>query len=386
MKEFEFIDLFAGVGGFHQAMEDLGGKCVFASEIDIEASKIYEQNYGLNPLNDITVQNVEDIPNHDVLCAGFPCQSFSKAGQRKGMEEARGTLFFDIARILEYHKTEYIILENVRNLVSHDKGNTWRVIKKTLKELGYRLTENPLIISPHQIGVPQLRERVYILGKYDPKKVEIPLEINLPELMKKEENSIYDILVENENSIYEITDYEKKVLSVWDDFYQNVKEITIGFPIWVEYLDTKDEKILENYPTWKKQIIKRNWNLYENNKVFIDLWMKKNNRLEEFIPSHRKFEWQAGGTIDSVWQGVIQFRPSGVRVKRPDTFPALVAMVQTPIVGRYSRKISLEECKKLQSFNPKFICHENHSLAYKQFGNSVNVEVVKTVSKKLFEI
>lgn len=386
MKEFNFIDLFAGVGGFHQAMRDLGGQCVFASEIDIEASKTYEENYGINPLNDITAQNVAEIPKHDVLCAGFPCQSFSKAGYRKGMDEARGTLFFDIARVLEFHHTKYIILENVRNLVSHDNGNTWRVIKKTLNELGYRLTENPLIISPHQLGIPQLRERVYILGKFEPDKVEEPLVIEIPELMKKEENSIYDILTENNDSVYKITEYEQKVLNVWNDFYQNVKEITIGFPIWVEYLDTVNEKNIENYPTWKKQIIRRNWNLYENNKVFIDLWMKKNNRLEEFIPSHRKFEWQAGGTIDSIWQGVIQFRPSGVRVKRPDTFPALVAMVQTPIVGKYRRRISIDECKRLQSFHPEFISNKNLATAYKQFGNSVNVDVVKMVSKKLFEI
>ena len=105
----------------------------------------------------------EDIPEHDVLCGGFPCQAFSTAGHKKGFEDTRGTLFFEIARILKYHKTKYIILENVKNLLGHDNGNTWKVIKNTLIDLGYILTEEPIVMSPNYLGVPQLRERVFIL-------------------------------------------------------------------------------------------------------------------------------------------------------------------------------------------------------------------------------
>ena len=129
--KFTFIDLFAGIGGFHLAMEELGGKCVFASEIDPDAITTYEQNIGMTPAGDITKIAATDIPPHDVLCAGFPCQPFSKAGKQEGFEdETKGTLFFDIERILLHHHTKYIILENVRNLVSHDNGNTF-----TLKKL-----------------------------------------------------------------------------------------------------------------------------------------------------------------------------------------------------------------------------------------------------------
>ena len=164
MPNFRFIDLFAGIGGFHIAMSQLGGECVFASEIDKFAAETYKQNFNIDSLNDIRTVDALSIPSHDVLCAGFPCQSFSKAGKQGGFDDTRGTLFFDIKRILVVHKPKYIVLENVRNLVSHDKGRTWKIISKTLKDLGYIITEKPIIVSPHQIGVPQLRERVYILG------------------------------------------------------------------------------------------------------------------------------------------------------------------------------------------------------------------------------
>ena len=134
MKKFKFVDLFCGIGGFHQAMESLGGECVFASDIDDDCRKTYEANYGIKPAGDITKIDAREIPAHDVLCAGFPCQAFSKAGKRLGFDdEIKGTLFFEVCRILDYHKPKYALLENVRNLASHDKGNTWRVIHDRLK-------------------------------------------------------------------------------------------------------------------------------------------------------------------------------------------------------------------------------------------------------------
>ena len=111
MKEFKFIDLFSGIGGFHQAMEQLGGTCVFASEIDPYCIKTYYNNYGVNADHNVREVEAWDIPTHDVLCAGFPCQAFSKAGYQKGMSDTRGTLFFEIERILRYHKTKYIVLD-----------------------------------------------------------------------------------------------------------------------------------------------------------------------------------------------------------------------------------------------------------------------------------
>ena len=129
MEKFKFIDLFCGIGGFHQAMADLGGECVYASDIDADCRKTYERNYGIKPDGDITKVEAKDIPAHNVLCGGFPCQAFSKAGNRLGFADpTKGTLFFDIMRIAKYHKPEYMLLENVRNLASHDGGKTWRGI------------------------------------------------------------------------------------------------------------------------------------------------------------------------------------------------------------------------------------------------------------------
>ena len=383
-KDFTFIDLFSGIGGFHQALEQLGGICVFASEIDKYAIETYKENYGIN--SDINIRDIEakDIPKHDVLCAGFPCQAFSKAGKQQGFsDETKGTLFFEIERILKYHKTKYIILENVRNLVSHDGGNTWKVIEAHLKDLGYRLTPTPLIISPHQLGVPQLRERVVILGKYDPKNVDKPLEIEIPKLKSKNENTIYDVIeTKRVSKKYYISEKEEMVLTAWDEFYKGIKETTIGFPIWAEYFKKKPSK---DMPPWKQEFVRKNNELYRNNKDFIDSWLKKYNNLKDFTPTNRKMEWQAGDTISSIWEGLIQFRPSGVRVKTPTCFPALVALVQVPVIGKYKRRLTVREAARLQSFPDSFVPNKNDQQAYKQFGNAVNVEVIKCAAKELFE-
>lgn len=385
-KSFKFIDLFSGIGGFHQAMEQLGGTCVFASDIDKYAIETYKENYGIDSDVNIRDIKVEDIPKHDVLCAGFPCQTFSKAGKQKGFDdETKGTLFFEIERILEYHKTKFIILENVRNLVSHDHGNTWKTIYNHLKKLGYRLTPEPLILSPHQLGVPQLRERVVILGIYDPENSDDDLKIafkDLKKLVNKDDNSIYNIIEKNRvEDKYYITEREKYVLSAWDAFYKGINEKVIGFPVWYEYFKKKPD---EDMPEWKKEFIRKNNKLYSDNKEFIDAWSKQYNNLKDFTPTQRKFEWQAGTSIDTLWEGLIQIRPSGVRVKKPTCFPALVALVQIPIIGRYKRRLTIREAARLQSFPDTFVPNENDQQAYKQFGNAVNVEVIKMAAHALF--
>lgn len=159
---FTYIDLFAGIGGFHQAADSLGGKCIFASEIDSEAKKAYEANYHLKPHGDITKIETDDIPDHDVLLAGFPCQPFSIIGNRLGFDDIRGTLFFEIARILEEKMTGMFILENVKQLSRHNKGKTLQTILQTLRSLGYKVKWD--VLNALDYGLPQKRERTIIVG------------------------------------------------------------------------------------------------------------------------------------------------------------------------------------------------------------------------------
>ena len=406
MNSFKFIDLFSGIGGFHQAMVNLGGECVFASEIDSYAIESYKENYGIDSAHDITKTKAEDIPQHDVLCGGFPCQPFSKAGEQLGFEDkTKGTLFFEICRILKYHKTPYIILENVRNLASHDDGKTWKTIRDSLRELGYIITDEPIIISPHQLGIPQLRERVVIIGVH--KSVGIKkLKIELPNESKYNINFLNSGIIETGevDKKYYISKHEEMVLNCWDEFIKGIKYVpevktdrktkiksynksdfkgTLGFPIWsFEFRETYDYSN-EKYE-WKKDFITKNRCLYEYNKKFIDSWFKKWNNLEDFTPTEQKMEWQCGTSCTSIWDGLIQFRPSGVRVKTATVFPALVAMVQIPIIGKVKRRLTPREAARLQSFPDSFICNSNDHQAYKQFGNAVNVKVIQYMAEQLF--
>jgi DNA (cytosine-5)-methyltransferase 1 len=386
MKKFKFIDLFAGVGGFHLAMKELGGECVYAAEINKDSVAVYKDNFGINALNDVTKVNPKDIPEHDVLCAGFPCQAFSNAGQKKGFEDVRGTLFFDIKRIIEHHKPKFIILENVKHLVKHDKGNTWEVIKYNLEKLGYILTYDPLILSPHQIGIPQNRPRVYILGvhkDYVPKDYGITLRPDIKELNNpKIKSSIYSVLQNRVSNKYKINKYEEKIIKAWEEFYQKIGKKVYGFPVWVDEFG-KDYNI-DHFPEWKQTYIIKIRKLYNENKVFIDKWIKKWD-VSNFKLRDRKFEWQAGANIHTVWDTSIQLRQSGIRFKKPDFFPALVAIVQTPIVAKYKRRITPKEAAKLQSFPNDFKIHKNDHIAYRQFGNSVNVKMVTLLAKWLFD-
>jgi len=165
MRHFTFIDLFAGIGGFHAAAATVGGQCVFASEIDHHAKHAYQANYGVMPAGDITQIKLEDIPAHDMLFAGFPCQPFSIIGNRQGFADVRGTLFFEIVRILTNKMPPYFVLENVKQLATHNRGRTLQVILETLHDLGYKVYWRILNALDH--GLPQKRERLVLVGFID---------------------------------------------------------------------------------------------------------------------------------------------------------------------------------------------------------------------------
>ena len=392
MKNFKFIDLFCGIGGFHQALSDLGGECVYASDIDADCRKTYEKNYGIHPDGDITKVMESDIPAHDVLCAGFPCQAFSKAGKRLGFaDETKGTLFFDILRILKYHKPKYALLENVRNLASHDHGNTWKVIHDALVEAGYNVLDEPVIFSPHYIGVPQHRERVFIMCVRKDVGTLPRFYFNIE---KTPDCSIDDILL-SDSEIENLEKYRLKPQMIewidnWNAFLQGIKcDKLPGFPIWADSLCAMEDNPMigdwDEMPKWMKNFIKKNSELWEKNQEFIDKWLPVAKRNPLFFGSKAKLEWQAGETKHpDIWQHIMQIRPSGLRVKPGTYFPALVAITQTSIVGSRKRFLTPRECARLQSFPDAFICDDKNAQAYKQFGNSINVKLVKLFALFMF--
>ena len=191
---FKFIDLFAGIGGFRLALQNVGGKCIFTSEWNNDAQKTYRENFGEVPFGDITkMQNKNYIPEKfEILCAGFPCQAFSIAGYQKGFADTRGTLFFDIEQIVEKHRPKVVFLENVKNLVSHDNGNTFKTIIETLEQkLGYK-TFAKVLNSATYANVPQNRERIFIVA-FDPIQVKNYSEFEFPKPIKLTK-TIHDFL------------------------------------------------------------------------------------------------------------------------------------------------------------------------------------------------
>ncbi|MGL4909284.1 MAG: DNA cytosine methyltransferase [Bacteroidales bacterium] len=388
MKKFKFVDLFCGLGGFHVALSRLGGECVFASDIDPQCRLVYKNNFGIEPMGDITLVDEKIIPSHDVLCAGFPCQSFSKAGKREGMIDARGTLFFDIIRIVKEHHPAYLMLENVRNLVGHDNGNTWKIVKEELKALGYIFPEEPIIFSPHLLGIPQFRERVFILcQRKDIAKRNVPF-TTPTEKIECEAEKILDVNSNVPNiSNYTLSDKEIRIIDLWNEFIKGIKTPLPTFPVWFEeFSKEKRAASLDNFPDWKRSIILRNRNLYEQNKVFIDKWSSKCVAESSFTGSKAKLEWQAGSnSTPDIWEHILQLRPSGVRIKKATYFPALVAITQTSIVGKLRRRLTPRETARLQSFPDSYRLHPNDRIAYKQLGNSVNVEVVQFFAQQLLK-
>jgi DNA (cytosine-5)-methyltransferase 1 len=186
---FTFIDLFAGIGGMRIAFEKVGGECVFSSEWDKFAQQTYAANFGDTPHGDITQVELTEVPRHDILIGGFPCQPFSHAGLKRGFEDTRGTLFFDVARIIDHRKPSMVLLENVKGFTTHDKGRTMAVVKETLEELGYNVFHK--VLNAKDFGVPQNRERVFIVAINKKKMGSIGFEYPTP---KKVETKLGDIL------------------------------------------------------------------------------------------------------------------------------------------------------------------------------------------------
>jgi DNA (cytosine-5)-methyltransferase 1 len=384
-NSLKFIDLFCGIGGFHQALKNIGFECVFASDIDEHCRKTYEINYGLKPKGDITKINIEDIPTFDILCAGFPCQPFSKAGFQKGFDDTRGNLFFNICKIVERHRPMYLILENVRNLASHDNGNTWNVISKSIKDLGYYTYHEPVLLNVLHFNIPQNRERVVIMCK----RMDLGILPELPNINKNPKQNlttfVKDIIDETINGS-ELTGKMKDVNLIWDSFIKILYEHNIDipkFPIWTDWWDNnfhENDDFYIKYKSW----IDKNREFYINNFDILNCWLIKSRENKNWIGAVRKFEWQAGNLSDennSINKCLWTARGSGIRVKKCDYIPTLVAMSMIPIYGPKNRKLMPIEILRLQSFNDLFIYNEKH--IYKQLGNAVNVKMIEKCARFL---
>jgi DNA (cytosine-5)-methyltransferase 1 len=406
---FKFVDLFAGIGGFHGALSALGGNCVYASEIDEDAARVYLRNWGIEPDGDITVaanDTTMDVPEHDVLVGGFPCQPFSKSGKQKGMEEARGTLFWNIAKIIEIRQPKIVILENVRNIAGPRHTHEWEVIIQTLRDLGYRVSSKPFVVSPHRIdpsfgGRPQVRERVFIaatrLNKTRKTLHEEPTLPSLdqfvtdwdPQVWNLSKDLPLDSMSRGDLKSLKLSKAEIEWLEAWDEFVQLYRSRTNGknppgFPIWVdEWKQLKNLKIPKGTPGWKENFLRKNAQLYTNHKKELDAWLKRYNNLSHFPPSRRKFEWQAQDA-KSIADTILHFRPSGIRVKKATYVPALVAITQTSVIGKSKRRLSVREGARLQGFPDWFdFLDQKDSISYMQLGNAVNIGAVYNVFKSL---
>lgn len=402
---FTFVDLFAGIGGFHAAMSAMGGTCVYAVEIDEAAASVYQRNWGHSAIGDITLDANESrvvVPAHDVLLAGFPCQPFSKSGAQLGMDETRGTLFWNILKVIDTHHPALVVLENVRNISGPRHAHEWDIIIKSLRQAGYRVDARPLVVSPHRIppdrgGRPQVRERVFIVAIRDDssnaqERAEFSLDLEFAEFATwniQDWNLARDLPLSGppHPKSTELTESEILWIDAWNEFVEQMWELRNGvrlpgFPLWGdEWRDPKDLDIPTGTPKWKSDYLKKNADFYADYREFIDGWKQRWN-FESFPPSRRKFEWQAQD-CPRLWDTVMHLRPSGIRAKKPNYLPALVAITQTSIIGPERRRLSPREAARLQGLPDWFdFGNQPDSASYKQLGNGVNVGAVWNVVRE----
>lgn len=435
-SSFRFIDLFAGLGGFHVALRDLGGQGVFAAEWDPMLNALYKANFNIeawSDVNELATPEIiaREVPDHDVLTAGFPCQPFSKAGEQLGFEHTlQGKLFFKVFEILKEKQPRRLILENVPNILRHRGGKTKDTIVAMLEELGYSVAIHQF--SPHQFGVPQIRERAYFVGSRDGLgSFQWPNEQRQP-------TDIASVLQRGPTSVRAIPGQTLRAIDMWDDFLRRAPaDLKLpSFPIWsMEFratypykeatppalwaeqgasglnenlgsfgielnglsIDEQRDRIPSHsrrdgdyeFPKWKQTFITQNREFYDANRDWIDPWLNKWTPWD-FHSSLQKFEWNVQGGVRQIDRYVLQVRASGLRVKRTATAPSLIAMspTQVPILGAElagaRRYMTPGECAELQSLGDVML-PQNDLRAYKALGNAVNARVVRAIAEPLLQ-
>lgn len=320
LSSFKFIDLFAGIGGFHLALSSFGAECIFASEWDSYAQSVYEKNFGIKPYGDITKIEESDIPDHNIICGGFPCQAFSISGKQNGFNDTRGTLFFEIIRIAKFHSPELLILENVANFEKHDKGRTLQVVVESLYNLGYDVYFK--VLNASFFGIPQSRERIYFVcfrKDLNAKNFKFPEQDGYPIYLK-------DILLDD-------------------------KEIDKSI-----YLNRKDIYFNEDKIKGKE--------LFSVNRI-------KPLRL---------------GRVNKGGQGERIYDINGHAITLSAYGGGVGSKTGLYLINGKVRKLLPRECSRIQGFPDDFKISESSSQAYKQFGNSVAVNVLQSIIKRIIDL
>ena len=321
LEGYSFIDLFAGLGGFRLALESLGAKCVYSNEWDEPVQKVYRQNFGDLPEGDITKVDENTIPDHDILCAGFPCQAFSISGKQRGFEDSRGTLFFDVARIVKAKKPRIVFMENVKNFATHDNGHTLQVVKATMEELGY--TFNQKVLNSVEYGVPQKRERIYMVCFRNDLQID---DFSYPKPFALTKH-VEDFLLEDESLVEHL------------------------------YVDRKDT--------------------YYNG-IPDDKYSDSSIRL---------------GIINKGGQGERIYSTKGIAITLSAYGGGVFAKTGGYLVNGRPRKLHPRECARIMGYPDSYIICDSANQAYKQFGNSVvidvlqyiGIEIGKKMENKLYE-
>ena len=303
-----FIDLFAGLGGFRLALESLGAKCVYSNEWDKPVQKVYAENFGEIPEGDITLVDEKTIPNHDILCAGFPCQAFSISGKQRGFEDSRGTLFFDVARIVREKEPKIVFLENVKNFAAHDNGRTLQVVKATMEELGYTFYYK--VLNAVDYGIPQKRERIYMVCFRNDLGI---TEFSFPKGFKLTKH-VEDFLLEDETLV--------------EGLYVNRSDT---------YFNSKEDNTYSDKPI----------------------------RL---------------GIINKGGQGERIYSTKGIAITLSAYGGGVFAKTGGYLVNGKTRKLHPRECARLMGFPDSYIISKSMKQAYKQFGNSVVVDVLQYIA------
>ena len=438
MTRLRFIDLFAGLGGFHRALASMGHECVFASESNSELLDLYKVNFP--EATTVAHGDLRDakhlVPAHDILCAGFPCQPFSKSGFQLGRQDRRGTLFDEIVWILEKHRPAFVILENVGNFERHDGGQTWLTVQHELERLGYAwqatthcTTGGHGLISPHHIGHPQHRERFYCVATREPLLVE-----PFAPRTRRRKTDLAPLLQRNleldaqDRAETAANEQQLRCIAHWNKFLAVLPEgevVLPSFPIWGDELwatypfeDTTPSRLhmdelakhaashgairdgmtraemlallpsyaredRDRFENWKIDFIRKNraWLQAIRSRLSAE-WV---GELRGFPASLRKLEWNCQGEVRNLDQHVLQFRPSGLRVKRMTSSPALVAMTPTqiPFLGPARRFLSRVEGLRLQGFPDEHRLPAGRQEAFQALGNAVHVGLVEDVATRM---